>query len=216
MVLDVLKTTAVEEAYEAVEQLRVLAMERPRDAHHLLQENPALVSAVIMILQHAKRISFGPLPPEAFDATSTTIASPIAPPAAAAAASGDPAPTQERTTPSSLQTSGSPVDGSTTNVRGHNNGGDDAFTQGASSSTSHGVSQQNEAGSVETGNILQITDEQRKQAIQSIQHMQEADVERILTLSPSDLSRVPDPGQRKQLEVLQQCLIEMTRELQSS
>lgn len=219
MVLDVLKRTAVEEAYEAVEQLRVLVMERPRDAHHLLQENPALVSAVIMILQHAKRIPFGPLPAEAFDQSTTTISSPVVLPPSPSGTSGtDMETTVSSSTPPANTVNGTPAQESDPETKDIDRISNKTYNTSERS--------QNESDSVETveregvgvsgdREAVQVTDEQRKQAINSIQHMREEDVERILTLSPSDLSRVPDPAQRKQLEILQQCLIEMTRELQS-
>lgn len=56
----------VKEAYEAVEQLRVLALERPDEARLLLEECPPLRSAVVLILQHAGRVPYGPLSPDAF------------------------------------------------------------------------------------------------------------------------------------------------------
>lgn len=79
IVFDVLKSMTTEDAYEAVEQLRVLALERRRDARALLLDNPALRSAVVMILQHAGRLPLAggsgggsSLPPEAFQGSSAT------------------------------------------------------------------------------------------------------------------------------------------------
>lgn len=79
IVFDVLKSMTTEDAYEAVEQLRVLALERRRDARALLLENPALRSAVVMVLQHAGRLACAgsagggsSLPPEAFQGSSAS------------------------------------------------------------------------------------------------------------------------------------------------
>ncbi|CCW70694.1 unnamed protein product [Phytomonas sp. Hart1] len=67
VVWDGLRQMTVEDAYEAVEQLRVLALEHRQDARALLEEIPALRAAVVMILQHAGRLPRnGELPAEAF------------------------------------------------------------------------------------------------------------------------------------------------------
>mmetsp|Transcript_38308 Transcript_38308/g.44636 ORF Transcript_38308/g.44636 Transcript_38308/m.44636 type:complete len:291 (+) Transcript_38308:57-929(+) len=55
----------VSEAYEAVEQLRLLILERPDDARQLLEHNPQLAVATLLILQHAEKLPFDSLPPEA-------------------------------------------------------------------------------------------------------------------------------------------------------
>ncbi|EPY28016.1 hypothetical protein STCU_05343 [Strigomonas culicis] len=67
-VVHALRAFATEEAYEAVEQLRVLAIERRADAKLLLEEKPALTAAVVCILQHAGKLPDGQLPPAAFEA----------------------------------------------------------------------------------------------------------------------------------------------------
>lgn len=46
----------VEDLYEAVEQLRLLSVERPAVARQLLANNPQLRYAVVLILQHAGRV----------------------------------------------------------------------------------------------------------------------------------------------------------------
>ncbi|RNF27293.1 cleavage stimulation factor subunit 2 [Trypanosoma conorhini] len=64
-VLECLQRMPVADAYEAVEQLRVLVLERKDEARKLLDSCPALRLAVVMILQHAGRLPYGPLPLEA-------------------------------------------------------------------------------------------------------------------------------------------------------
>ena len=68
-----LRACSVADAYEAVEQLRVLAMDRPEEASRLLARHPQLGVAVVMILQHAGKMPMGPLPPEAISQTLTTV-----------------------------------------------------------------------------------------------------------------------------------------------
>ncbi|KEG12961.1 hypothetical protein DQ04_01301050 [Trypanosoma grayi] len=79
-VLESLHSTPVSEAYEAVEQLRVLVLERRAEARKLLESCPALRLAVVMILQHAGRLPYGPLPPEALQhpSSETSNATPAA------------------------------------------------------------------------------------------------------------------------------------------
>lgn len=60
-----LRQLPVADAYEAVEQLRILVLERPDDARALLETNPQLSVAVIMILQHAGKLPMDHLPEEA-------------------------------------------------------------------------------------------------------------------------------------------------------
>jgi hypothetical protein len=60
-----LRQLPVADAYEAVEQLRILVLERPDDARTLLESNPQLAVAVIMILQHAGKLPVDHLPEEA-------------------------------------------------------------------------------------------------------------------------------------------------------
>ncbi|ESL10616.1 hypothetical protein TRSC58_01648 [Trypanosoma rangeli SC58] len=64
-ILECLQHMSVSDAYEAVEQLRVLVLERKDEARQLLDGCPALRLAVVMILQHAGRLPYGPLPVEA-------------------------------------------------------------------------------------------------------------------------------------------------------
>ncbi|CBH18603.1 RBP39 [Trypanosoma brucei gambiense DAL972] len=75
------------DAYEAVEQLRVLVLERKNEARKLLENNPALRLAVVMILQHAGRLPFGPLPPEAIQHGGIRVDAPV--PAAPAEGEGE-------------------------------------------------------------------------------------------------------------------------------
>jgi cleavage stimulation factor subunit 2 len=51
--------------YEAVEQLRLLALERPTEASLLLEAYPQLRAATVTVLQQAGRLPLGPLPSEA-------------------------------------------------------------------------------------------------------------------------------------------------------
>lgn len=74
-----LRTCPIADAYEAVEQLRVLAADRPDEAVQLLAQHPQLGVAVVMILQHAGKMPMGPLPAEALR---PTVAAPQAPPQA--------------------------------------------------------------------------------------------------------------------------------------
>ncbi|EKG04849.1 hypothetical protein TCSYLVIO_004088 [Trypanosoma cruzi] len=73
-VLECLQRMPVADAYEAVEQLRVLVLERKDEARKLLDSCPALRLAVVMILQHAGRLPYGPLP---LDALRHTEAHPV-------------------------------------------------------------------------------------------------------------------------------------------
>lgn len=187
MVLDVLKSTAKEDAYEAVEQLRVMAVTRPEDARRLLQENPPLVSAVIMIMQHSRRIPFGPLPPEAFD-ESTSIASP------------HPVPV-----------------GSTTSSAGPEEGAAAGKETGTTSTKSGSSSSSPSNTGTGTGGdgapAISVTPEQKEQAIESIKKMRNDEVERIMNLTEADLLKVSNVSQRRQLQVLQQCLFELAKDL---
>lgn len=164
-VLEALRSMATEDAYEAVEQLRVLVMTRKEDARALIEENPALAAAVVMILQHSNRLPGGPLPPEAFEEEGAS----------------------ETTIKASAQHSSSTSDGMANPSTG-------ATT---------------EAKTPEVRPTL-ITDEQRKQAIASIKKMRDEDVQRILALSSEDIAKVRNPAQRKQLEILHRCLVDMT------
>lgn len=242
MVLDVLKRTSTEEAYEAVEQLRVLVMERPEDAQRLLQENPALISAVIMVLQHARRIPFGALPPEAFE--TSTDGSEIKDTSTAdsrtlSTVKGTTETATHHTTcsdPSRNQT----LDGNHERSTIFHEGGGEENAANASSETaekhdtrrvndkreskvgtesSRSVPDSSTTSSIETAmgktleSALKITDTQRQQALQSIKKMRDEDVEKILVLTSNDLEKVQNVQQRRQLQILQQCLLEMSRNL---
>lgn len=74
-----LRKLPVGEAYEAVEQLRILALERPDDARVLLDHNPHLSAAVVLILQHAGKLPLDQLPEEAF-AAGPPVPSPLCAP----------------------------------------------------------------------------------------------------------------------------------------
>lgn len=242
MVLDVLKRTATEEAYEAVEQLRVLVMERPEDAQRLLQENPALISAVIMVLQHARRIPFGALPPEAFDTStggSEIMDTSIIDSLALSTGKGK-TETDTHSTACSGPSRSETLDGSHERSTTLHVGGREESTANTSTEiakkcdnrqvedgcgsemgtgTSRRVADSSTTSSVETaaGNTLEsgikITDTQRQQALQSIKKMRDEDVEKILVLTPNDFEKVQNVQQRRQLQVLQQCLLEMSRNL---
>ena len=77
------------ELYEAVEQLRLLALERPTEAALLLEAYPQLRVAVVTILQQAGKIPMGPLPTNALvslaERNELNSATPAAAPAAASA-----------------------------------------------------------------------------------------------------------------------------------
>lgn len=245
MVLEVLKRTATEDAYEAVEQLRVLVIERPEDAQRLLQENPALISAVIMVLQHARRIPFGALPPEAFGTTSAGIkntaideANRLSTATGGKISAADCSQTvrsgrdaylykgmegmnEENSTVSKGRQDEKAVisssksfeekeirlekEGETTPELGEPNSGANTI----SLSSSFASSTEKNASEL----TIKITDAQRQQALQSIKKMRDEDVEKILVLTPKDLEKVQNVQQRKQLQVLQQCLHEMSRDL---
>lgn len=80
----------VAQLYEAVEQLRVLSIEQPNVARDLLQSSPQLRYAVVLVLQHAKRVPLA-LPQDAFSGTSAPAAAEeaaAAPEASSASTSG--------------------------------------------------------------------------------------------------------------------------------
>lgn len=81
-----LRQLPVADAYEAVEQLRILVLERPEDARSLLEANPQLAVAVVMILQHAGKLPMDHLPEEAVARAGGAVA-PIAAPAASSTTS---------------------------------------------------------------------------------------------------------------------------------
>ena len=58
-----------------------------------------------------------------------------------------------------------------------------------------------------------MTQQERDEVLELIQNMSEEDVDRVLTMSARDLALVPDVAQRKQLEILQRRLLEMSRDL---
>eukprot|EP00796_Vickermania_ingenoplastis_P001594 gene1594-971_t len=182
MVLNVLKGIAVDDAYEAAEQLRVLVMTRPEDAKNLMRENPALVSALIMILQHAKRVHFGPLPSEAFESATAIGAGGEAGGGKDEASAGA---SPQQTQAGAPRSNPPPVE---------------REKESAQQGTSGG-----EAGD----SPLTITDAQRQQTIAIIKGMKDLDKERIRKLTADDMAKVPDPGKRRQLQVIHQCLIEM-------
>lgn len=65
LIEDALRQLSVAEAYEAIEQLRILVLERPEETRELLENNPQLAVAAVMILQHAGKLPSDHLPPEA-------------------------------------------------------------------------------------------------------------------------------------------------------
>ena len=58
-----------------------------------------------------------------------------------------------------------------------------------------------------------MTQQERDEVLELIQNMSSEDVDRVLTMSARDLALVPDVAQRKQLEILQRRLLEMSRDL---
>lgn len=186
-VLDVLKAMTTEDAYEAVEQLRVLALERRPDARAVLLENPALRSAVVMILQHAGRLPMAgggggtsSLPPEAYQGSSSSLAD-----GGGASAENEDGATDEDGHPAKRAATEAAKDTSKAAASAGAGGASDGAT----------------------------TDVQRDEVIQILSAMSEADVDRVLNLTAQDLADVPDPAERRQLEVLRDRLIEMSSEL---
>ncbi|KAG8343674.1 putative RNA recognition motif (a k a RRM RBD or RNP domain) [Trypanosoma vivax] len=149
-VLECLQGMTVEDAYEAVEQLRVMVLERKNEARKLLENHPAMRLAVVMILQHAGKLPFGPLPPEAFDR-------------------GEVKPVEQLPAPK---------------------------VETVDCKVKEGPSQ-----------------EERDETIEILTKLSEEEVERIVSMSDADLSRIPDPVQREQLSVLRARLVEMMGEL---
>ncbi|KPA84790.1 hypothetical protein ABB37_01272 [Leptomonas pyrrhocoris] len=189
LVLNVLRGMATEEAYAAVEQLRVLALERPDEARLLLQNNPALKSAVVITLQHAGRLSHGPLPAEAYRATKP--------------AEKDAEKKAEEERRAAVTRSGN-GDG----------GGDGKLSPGPVAAGASAPLAQPTAKVVPAApEPAPMTEQERDEVLELIQNMSEEDVDRVLTMSARDLAQVPDVAQRKQLEILQRRLIEMSRDL---
>lgn len=153
-ILECLQRTPVPDAYEAVEQLRVLALERKGEARKLLDNCPALRLAVVMILQHAGRLPYGPLPPGALQHAATR-------------------------------------------------------TTGATPATVEEEAEVEAKG--KGGNVY--TEKERDEVIDILTKLSEDDVERIVTMSDEDLNRIPDPGQRQQISVLRDRLLEMAGNL---
>ncbi|KAG5496274.1 hypothetical protein JKF63_02575 [Porcisia hertigi] len=216
LVLDALRGMTTEDAYAAVEQLRVLALERPIEAKRLLHNNPALKSAVVMTLQHAGRIPLGALPRDAYQSKKAAEAE------AKLAQPRPPTPTPTPTPPSvpeapqqtPQQPSAQPAKKEAKPVAKNDEarGGRKRNTvaSGASSSSAAVPS-----GS-QTSALLPptpISEAERDEVLDLIQNMSEEDVERVLTMSARDLAQVPDLAQRKQLEVLQRRLLQMSQDL---
>ncbi|AIO01109.1 hypothetical protein LPMP_322250 [Leishmania panamensis] len=220
LVLDALRGMATEEAYSAVEQLRVLALERPTEAKRLLHNNPALKSAVVMTLQHAGRIPFGSLPRDAYQSrkeaeTEAELAQPpppqqpMPPPPSVPQTSQTPQQTPQQHPAQSLKLAKKEPKSAIKSDEVHGTRKRGTAAGSASSSAT--------ASSVAQTALLQpstpMTEAERDEVLELIQNMSEEDVERVLTMSVRDLAQVPDPAQRQQLEVLQKRLLEMSQDL---
>ncbi|CAC9525774.1 conserved hypothetical protein [Leishmania infantum JPCM5] len=217
LVLDALRGMATEEAYSAVEQLRVLALERPNEAKRLLHNNPALKSAVIMTLQHAGRIPLGSLPRAAYQSrraaeAEAELAQPLSP-QQPTPSHQPPLPTPQQTpqrppaespTPAKKEAKSAAKSGEARGARKR-----DTATESASSSAAAPSGSQTSLVPPSTP----MTEAERDEVLELIQSMSEEDVERVLTMSARDFAQVPDPAQRKQLEVLQKRLLEMSQDL---
>lgn len=216
LVLDALRGMATEEAYSAVEQLRVLALERPNEAKCLLHNNPALKSAVIMTLQHAGRIPLGSLPRDAYRSRGAVeaeaeLAQPRSPqqptssqqPVLQTPQQTPQQPPSESPKPAKKEAKSAAKSGETPGARKR-----DAATGSASSAAAPSGSQTSLVAP-----STPMTEAERDEVLELIQSMSEEDVERVLTMSARDFARVPDPAQRKQLEVLQKRLLEMSQDL---
>ncbi|KPI87405.1 hypothetical protein ABL78_3489 [Leptomonas seymouri] len=192
LVLNSLRAMATEEAYAAVEQLRVLALERPSEAQLLLQNNPALKSAVVITLQHAGRLAHGPLPSEAYRATK-------------AAEQDVEKKTEEQRVMATSTSSG---------IGSGNNEGDLKPSPGPTATGASAPTALPAAKAIPAApKSVPMTEQERDEVLELIQNMSEEDVDRVLTMTSRDLAQVPDVAQRKQLEILQRRLIEMSRDL---
>ncbi|KAL7709603.1 RNA recognition motif(a.k.aRRM RBD or RNP domain) [Lotmaria passim] len=214
LVLNSLRGMATEEAYAAVEQLRVLALERPDEAKLLLQNYPALKSAVVITLQHAGRLAHGPLPAEAYRAAK-------------------PVEKQAEKKTSEEQRSATSATASSGGGGGAGGSGGSVSHNTQSASTAASVGAPSTAASVGAPSTAPtpapsaaplkavpvipeaapMTQQERDEVLELIQNMSEEDVDRVLTMSARDLALVPDVAQRKQLEILQRRLLEMSRDL---
>ncbi|GET91556.1 hypothetical protein, conserved [Leishmania tarentolae] len=216
LVLDALRNMATEEAYSAVEQLRVLALERPNEAKRLLQNNPALKSAVVMTLQHAGRIPFGSLPRDAYQSRKAAEAEAelahALPPQQSTPPQQPTLPTPQQTPQKTPAESPKPAK---KEAKSMTKSGEaraprkrDTATSSASSAAAPSVSQTSLVPQ-----LTPMTEAERDEVLELIQNMSEEDVERVLTMSARDFAQVPDPAQRRQLEVLQKRLLEMSQDL---
>ncbi|KAG5471035.1 hypothetical protein CUR178_02342 [Leishmania enriettii] len=214
LVLDALRDMATEEVYAAVEQLRVLALERPNDAKRLLHNNPALKSAVVMTLQHAGRIPFGSLPRDAYQSrraaeAESELARP--PPAQQPTPQPQAAPQTPQNPPAQPpQPAKKEAKSTAKSVEARGARKLDTAAGGASASSTTAPSA---APMSSLPQSTPMTEAERDEVLELIQNMSEEDVERVLTMSAGDLAQVPDPAQRKQLEELQKRLLEMSQDL---
>jgi hypothetical protein len=221
VVLNSLRGMATEEAYAAVEQLRVLALERPDEAKMLLQNCPALKSAVVITLQHAGKLARGRLPHEAY-----ATARP------AQRDSGKRA--EEAPRAETASTAGS-------DKNNHNSGSTAAGSEGNPSPSTTAASASAPPNAEPPAKVIPaaappaappatspvtppvaptssppaapMTEQERDEVLELIQSMSEEDVDRVLTMSARDLAMVPDVAQRTQLQILQRRLLEMSRDL---
>ncbi|KAG5470617.1 hypothetical protein LSCM1_01863 [Leishmania martiniquensis] len=218
LVLDALRGMATEEAYAAVEQLRVLALERPNEAKRLLHNNPALKSAVVMTLQHAGRIPFGSLPRDAYQSRKTAEAeADLArlPPAQQPTRPQQTAPQVPQQTPQQppaqpLQRAKKEANSSAKSAEAR---GARKLDNAAGGACAPSTGAPSELQMSPLPPSAPMTEAERDEVLELIQNMSEEDVERVLTMSARDLAQVPDAVQRKQLEVLQKRLLEMSQDL---
>ena len=174
-----LRKVSIADAYEAVEQLRVLALEKPHETRVLLEMNPALKVAAVMILQHADRLPLR-LPKEALEA-----------------ADGSDKPSfadlvQQQAAVATSGVAATTYFSSSTLAGG---GG------GAASSSSPF----NQRASPLLAKPLPTTTMTPAQLEAKVQGLTEAQLDKLLAMSPQDFERVPEPS-RTQLMTLQQDL----------
>ena len=177
-----LRKVSIADAYEAVEQLRVLALEKPHETRVLLEMNPALKVAAVMILQHADRLPFR-LPKEALEA---------------ADGSDKPSFADLVQRQASAATSGTAATYfSTTAASG--------ATGGEAGSASLFAPRPLGATSGLMAKPLPTTTMTPAQLEAKVQGLTEAQLEKLVGMSPQDLEKVPEPS-RSQLRTLQQDL----------
>jgi hypothetical protein len=150
--------------YEAVEQLRLLALERPTEAALLLEAYPQLRAATVTILQQAGKLPMGPLPSEALVALA------------------DRSEQHSTAAPSaSLKPNAAPQAGAP------------------------GLS-------VEKPRAPVLDDETRRVVEAILEKLPPEKVEKLLTMTDSDVLKIPDVNQRRQVVMLRQHLLPLLNE----